>query len=167
VDGWLSRGTDRHIQLYPHRYFFLSSTGTLWSAGGPRSIMVSTVELKVQIHESFVMCVCVCVYVFFFVEERGSLKSRSLFASVARLDLKKILTQCGGPVMHVWKYIIRCWWDLRFSRQRVWRWLSVGCFRGPYCLHHPDDGGSKVLWNVGQYLEDYTLQHSKRQPSLY
>jgi hypothetical protein len=27
----------------------------------------------------------------------------------------------------------------------------------PYCLQHiPDDGGSNHLWNVGQYLPDYT-----------
>jgi hypothetical protein len=31
-----------------------------------------------------------------------------------------------------------------------------GSFRGAYCLHHcPDDGGSKHLWNIGQFLSDY------------
>jgi hypothetical protein len=36
------------------------------------------------------------------------------------------------------------------------------------CLHHQGDGGgSKLLWNVGQYLPDYTAQHSIRQPSSY
>jgi hypothetical protein len=29
----------------------------------------------------------------------------------------------------------------------------------------PDDGGSKHLLNVGQYLPDYTAQHPTRQPS--
>jgi hypothetical protein len=29
-----------------------------------------------------------------------------------------------------------------------------------------DDGGSKFLWNVGQYLPDYTAEHPRRQPSL-
>jgi hypothetical protein len=39
-------------------------------------------------------------------------------------------------------------------------------FRGAYCLQHrTDNGGSKVLWNVGQYLPDYTAQHRRRQPS--
>jgi hypothetical protein len=29
---------------------------------------------------------------------------------------------------------------------------------------HPYDGGSKLLWNVGQYLSDYTVQYHRRQP---
>jgi hypothetical protein len=33
--------------------------------------------------------------------------------------------------------------------------------------HHPNDGGSKLLWNVSQYLPDYTVQHPRRQPSSY
>jgi hypothetical protein len=28
-----------------------------------------------------------------------------------------------------------------------------------------DGGGSKHLWNVGQYVLDYTAQHHRRQPS--
>jgi hypothetical protein len=36
-------------------------------------------------------------------------------------------------------------------------------FRGAYCLHHQcdeeNDGGSNLLWNVGQYVPDYTAQH--------
>jgi hypothetical protein len=36
-------------------------------------------------------------------------------------------------------------------------------FRRAYCLHHqgddPDDGGNKLLCNVGQYLPDYTVSH--------
>jgi hypothetical protein len=31
------------------------------------------------------------------------------------------------------------------------------------CSHCPDDGGSKHLWNVSQFLQDYTVQHPKRQ----
>jgi hypothetical protein len=32
-----------------------------------------------------------------------------------------------------------------------------------YCLYHrPDDGGSKHLWSVYQYLSDYTTQHLRR-----
>jgi hypothetical protein len=37
-------------------------------------------------------------------------------------------------------------------------------FRG---AHNPDDGGSKHLWNVGQFLPDYTAQHPRRQPSSF
>jgi hypothetical protein len=42
--------------------------------------------------------------------------------------------------------------------------------RGSYCLHHqvthrPDKGVSKFVWNVGQYLRDYTVPHTRRQPS--
>jgi hypothetical protein len=44
-------------------------------------------------------------------------------------------------------------------------------FRCPCCLHHqgdhPDDGGSKDLWNVGKLLPDYTALQSRRQPSSY
>jgi hypothetical protein len=39
-------------------------------------------------------------------------------------------------------------------------------FRGTYCLHHqgaPMNRGSKYLWNVGQFLRDYTLQHPRKQ----
>jgi hypothetical protein len=33
--------------------------------------------------------------------------------------------------------------------------------------HRPDDGGSKHLWNFCKFLLDYTVQHSRRQPSSY
>jgi hypothetical protein len=36
-----------------------------------------------------------------------------------------------------------------------------------FVAYVPDDGGSKLLCNVGQYLPDYTLQHPRRQPSSY
>jgi hypothetical protein len=41
-----------------------------------------------------------------------------------------------------------------------WRWLSSG-------MQNPYDGGSNLLWNVGQYLPDYTVLHSRRQSSSY
>jgi hypothetical protein len=46
------------------------------------------------------------------------------------------------------------------------------CFRGAYYLHHLGDhhsdvGGSKHLWNVSQYLQDYKAKHPRRQPSSY
>jgi hypothetical protein len=32
--------------------------------------------------------------------------------------------------------------------------------------HRPDDGGSKIFWNVGQYLLQYNrAKHPRRQPS--
>jgi hypothetical protein len=31
----------------------------------------------------------------------------------------------------------------------------------------PDDGGSRYIWNVSQFLVDYTTQHSRRQTSSY
>jgi hypothetical protein len=33
--------------------------------------------------------------------------------------------------------------------------------------HRLDDGGSKRLWNVGQFLREYTTQHPRRQSSSY
>jgi hypothetical protein len=35
-------------------------------------------------------------------------------------------------------------------------------FTGAYCPHCPDDGGSKHLWNISQFLRDYLLQHPRR-----
>jgi hypothetical protein len=32
-------------------------------------------------------------------------------------------------------------------------------------IDNPDDGGRKHLWNVGQFLRDYTTEHSS--PSSY
>jgi hypothetical protein len=32
--------------------------------------------------------------------------------------------------------------------------------------HCPDDGGSKLLWNIGLYLPDYTVQSQKRTISI-
>jgi hypothetical protein len=46
-------------------------------------------------------------------------------------------------------------------------------FRGACCVHHqgsiyhPDDGGSKRIWNVGKLLPDYMVQQPRRQPSEY
>jgi hypothetical protein len=31
--------------------------------------------------------------------------------------------------------------------------------------YHPDDWGSKYLWNVGKYLPDNTALQSRRQPT--
>jgi hypothetical protein len=33
--------------------------------------------------------------------------------------------------------------------------------------HRPHDGGSKVLWNDGKFLPDYTALQPRRQPPLY
>jgi hypothetical protein len=38
-----------------------------------------------------------------------------------------------------------------------------GRFRGTYCVHHHgDDRGSDYLWNVRQFLWDYTSKHLRR-----
>jgi hypothetical protein len=36
-----------------------------------------------------------------------------------------------------------------------------------WLTHRRDDGGSKLLWNISQYLPDYMVQHPRRQPSSY
>jgi hypothetical protein len=60
-------------------------------------------------------------------------------------------------------------WNFRISRRRVWRRLSSEC-RAEYSdrslpTHHPYDGGSKNLWNVGKLVPDYTAHHPRRQSS--
>jgi hypothetical protein len=69
-------------------------------------------------------------------------------------------------------------WDMRFSRRRVWRWLSSGLLRrvvgqkftgvseiraASIIRAMIDDGGSKYLWNVGKLLPDYMVQQPRRQ----
>jgi hypothetical protein len=66
-------------------------------------------------------------------------------------------------------------WDFRFSQRQVAVfWDVASCslvdsdqrFRGAYCLHHQgNDGGSTLLWNIGQHLPDYMVQHPRRQSS--
>jgi hypothetical protein len=36
-----------------------------------------------------------------------------------------------------------------------------------YNKHHAGYGGSKHLWNVGQLLPDYMVQHPRRKSSSY
>jgi hypothetical protein len=38
---------------------------------------------------------------------------------------------------------------------------------GRWVTYCPDDEGSKHLWNVGQFLPNYTAQHPRRQSSSY
>jgi hypothetical protein len=49
-------------------------------------------------------------------------------------------------------------WDKKKRVKLSWRWLSSD---------RPNDGGSKHLWNVGQFIQDYTAQHPRRQPASY
>jgi hypothetical protein len=38
-------------------------------------------------------------------------------------------------------------------------------FRSVYCLHRPDDGNCKHVWNANKLLLEYTTQHPRRLPS--
>jgi hypothetical protein len=40
-------------------------------------------------------------------------------------------------------------------------------FRDTYCLHHPDDVGSKQFWNISPCIPHYTTQHPRRHIYLY
>jgi hypothetical protein len=51
-------------------------------------------------------------------------------------------------------------WDVALCSLVEINW----CFKGAYCPH---DGGSKNLWNVSQFLPNYTLQHLRRKSSSY
>jgi hypothetical protein len=55
-------------------------------------------------------------------------------------------------------------WYISFSRRWMWKnFLLVGC--AVKSGNRPDDGGSKDLWNVGQFLRDYMAQRPRRRPS--
>jgi hypothetical protein len=43
--------------------------------------------------------------------------------------------------------------------------VSTTIFPRARVIYHHDDGGSTILRNVGQYPPDYTVIHSRRQPS--
>jgi hypothetical protein len=51
---------------------------------------------------------------------------------------------------------------LIFSWFSSYNWLGWLLFS-----HGDDDGGSKLLWNVGQQVLDYTAQHPRRQSSSF
>jgi hypothetical protein len=70
-----------------------------------------------------------------------------------------------------WRKLLQC--GLRYIR-----WPSSGMLRRVLSLKltdglkvltamRPDDGGSKHLWNFGQFLPDYTAQHTRRQSPSY
>jgi hypothetical protein len=44
--------------------------------------------------------------------------------------------------------------------------LHIGFRHVKMTAHHPDDGGSKYLRNVGHLLRDYTLQYPRSLPSF-
>jgi hypothetical protein len=66
-------------------------------------------------------------------------------------------------ITDVWHKVSLSRWDYRFSWQRMKMaviWYVAPCslvdinwhFRRAYCLHHQGDRGSKLLWNISQYL---------------
>jgi hypothetical protein len=72
-------------------------------------------------------------------------------------------TLCKNVAMFNTNYIFeKSCWNMRFSQQWVWRWLSSGMLHCVVCLHHEVNEsswwrGSKLLWNVDRYLTDYTV----------
>lgn len=64
-------------------------------------------------------------------------------------------------------------WKCLFSRL-LRRVISQKLTRGFLCAHYlhlqsdlPDDGSSKHVWNISQFLRDYTAQYSTIQSSSY
>jgi hypothetical protein len=47
------------------------------------------------------------------------------------------------------------------------QWCLLPPSSGWWVTHCPDDGGSKLLWNVSRFLPDYMAQHPRRQSSSY
>jgi hypothetical protein len=60
----------------------------------------------------------------------------------------------GGEYEEVFWVVAPC------SLVEVYRRFRVAC-----CLHRPDDGGRKDLWNVSKLLPDYTVLQPRRQQS--
>jgi hypothetical protein len=58
---------------------------------------------------------------------------------------------------------VNYFWKIRPTICNFLRWCHWHL--APAMTHHPDDGGSKHLWKVGQYLPDDTGQHPRRQSS--
>jgi hypothetical protein len=70
---------------------------------------------------------------------------------------------------------------MKFKFDEIWCYHGVECEDGflldaAWCslinidrrfsgVYYPDDGGSKHVLYVGQYLADYTAQHPRGQPS--
>jgi hypothetical protein len=80
-----------------------------------------------------------------------------------------------APALHEANHAFITLWDFRFSRWRVWRWLSSRMLhRAVFCKvtnvsqgdDRPDDGDGKHLRNVGQFVPDYTAQRSIRKLSF-
>jgi hypothetical protein len=73
-----------------------------------------------------------------------------------RHSADKLFTRVSDHCIRAsWNKPIHTWWDLSFAWRWIWRWLSSG-------MLHLDDGGSKLFWNVGQHVPDYTAQHPTR-----
>jgi hypothetical protein len=55
-----------------------------------------------------------------------------------------------------------------FRKRKIWgshgSEYEDGCLIG-YCDDHPDNGGTKHLWNVDKLLPDYTAQQTRRESS--
>jgi hypothetical protein len=100
----------------------------------------------------------------------------------SKINCNAVLSITYPHCSAVWKACARTkswFWNVRLH----WRWLTSEIYVAPcslahidqrfteaYWLRHQGDeiipGGSKHLWNVGQYLPDYTA-HPRRQSSSY
>jgi hypothetical protein len=45
-------------------------------------------------------------------------------------------------------------WDFRFSQREIQKWLFPVVLR--HSTHRPDDGGSRHIWSVGQFLRHHS-----------
>jgi hypothetical protein len=72
------------------------------------------------------------------------------------------------------------WVASNFQLLKMTAFWDVSCgviglyrrFRGACCLyyqgiHRLDEGGSKLLWNIGKLLPDFTVQHPRKQSPSY
>jgi hypothetical protein len=109
-----------------------------------------------------------CLYLELFTGERGSkqelsikgVKIQCLISGIfEHLLLKKYKNDTFAYVANTSKFVILT--SILYLCE-----CSSGCLLG-FCTHHHDDGGSKVLWNVGEFLPDYTALRPRRQPSSY
>jgi hypothetical protein len=71
-----------------------------------------------------------------------------------------VVTKWDSKLPQPWLKIA-VFWDVTACRVEEIQPRFTAC-----CLHHPDNGGGRILWNMAVLMTDSTGSHSRRRPSL-